>query len=73
MPILPPEGRPCWSLLLRAEVGLEAFRLLVNAVRFRLRPMVLETPKEDGDNADMDDVNLAVLRGLVERAKGETA
>ena len=27
--------------------------------------MILETPKEEGDNDDMDAVNLNVLRGLV--------
>ncbi len=42
-------------------LGLEPFRLLVNDRRFRNRPMVLETPKED----DMDAVNLQTLRGLV--------
>jgi deoxyribonuclease-4 len=49
----------------RGEMGLEPFRLLVNDRRFRNRPMVLETPKEDGDESDMDAVNLATLRGLV--------
>lgn len=47
----------------RGHLGEEPFRLLVNDRRFRNRPMVLETPKED----DMDAVNLAVLRGLVGR------
>jgi deoxyribonuclease-4 len=50
----------------RGRLGLEPFRLLVNDSRFRDRPMVLETPKEEGDNDDMDRVNLGVLRGLVE-------
>ena len=50
-------------------LGLEPFRLLVNDQRFAKRPMVLETPKEEGDNDDMDVQNLAVLRGLV-RKKG---
>ncbi len=45
----------------RGEMGLEPFRLLVNDRRFRNRPMILETPKED----DMDAVNLATLRGLM--------
>jgi deoxyribonuclease-4 len=52
----------------RGELGLEPFRLLVNDRRFRARPMVLETPKEGEDGADMDPVNLATLRGLVEGA-----
>ena len=46
-------------------LGLEPFRLLVNDPRFRTRPMILETPKEEGDNKDMDDINLATLRGLL--------
>lgn len=48
----------------RGEIGLEAFRCLVNDPRFREHPMILETPKEEGDNDDMDTVNLAALRGL---------
>jgi deoxyribonuclease-4 len=48
------------------EMGLEPFRLLVNDRRFRNRPMILETPKEDGKEKDMDAVNLAALRGLME-------
>jgi deoxyribonuclease-4 len=48
-------------------LGLDPFRLLVNDRRFRNRPMVLETPKEDADGRDMDAVNLARLRALVER------
>jgi deoxyribonuclease-4 len=49
----------------RGCLGLEPFRLLVNDRRFRNRPMVLETPKEEGDEGDMDTVNLAALRALV--------
>jgi deoxyribonuclease-4 len=49
----------------RGCLGLEPFRLLVNDRRFRSRPMVLETPKEEGDQGDMDAVNLRVLRRLV--------
>ena len=49
----------------RGEIGLEPFRLLVNDRRFRNRPMILETPKEEGDEGDMDAVNLATLRGLL--------
>ena len=33
----------------RGEMGLEPFRLLVNDRRFRNRPMILETPKEEGE------------------------
>jgi deoxyribonuclease-4 len=49
----------------RGHLGLEPFRLLVNDPRFRDRPMVLETPKEEADEDDMDAVNLATLRGLI--------
>jgi deoxyribonuclease-4 len=49
----------------RGCLGLQPFRLLVNDPRFRLHPMILETPKEEGDDKDMDAVNLATLRGLV--------
>ena len=49
----------------RGCLGLEPFRLLVNDPRFRSRPMILETPKEDAVEGDMDMVNLAILRGLV--------
>lgn len=49
----------------RGHLGLEPFRLLVNDPRYRARPMILETAKEEGDNADMDTVNLEVLRGLL--------
>jgi deoxyribonuclease-4 len=54
----------------RGEMGLGPFRLLVNDPRFRNRPMILETPKEEGEESDMDAVNLATLRGLVEQ-RGE--
>jgi deoxyribonuclease-4 len=50
----------------RGHLGLEPFRLLVNDRRFRTRPMVLETPKEDAGDTDMDTVNLGALRNLVE-------
>jgi deoxyribonuclease-4 len=45
----------------QGQMGLEPFRLLVNDPRFRNRPMILETPKEN----DMDTVNLRTLRDLV--------
>jgi deoxyribonuclease-4 len=50
----------------KGELGLEPFRLLVNDPRFRRHPMILETPKEEGDATDLDAVNLATLRGLME-------
>ncbi len=49
----------------RGCLGLEPFRLLLNDPRFCDRPMILETPKEDGDNPDMDAVNLKTLRNLI--------
>jgi deoxyribonuclease-4 len=49
----------------RGCLGIEPFRLLVNDPRFRNRPMILETPKEDPSGDDMDALNLATLRGLV--------
>jgi deoxyribonuclease-4 len=55
----------------RGHLGAEPFRLLVNDPRFRGRPMVLETAKEEGDEPDMDTVNLTVLRGLVDAGNGE--
>ena len=47
------------------EIGLETFRRLVNDPRFRDRPMILETPKEDDDGKQMDPVNLRILRKLL--------
>jgi deoxyribonuclease IV len=49
----------------QGHIGLEAFRLLVNDARFAKTPMIMETPKEGPDGADMDVVNLQTLRGLV--------
>ena len=43
-------------------IGLEGFRLLLNDPRFQHRPMVLETPKEPDEAADI--TNLQTLRGL---------
>ena len=50
----------------RGHIGLEPFRRIVNDPRFQKTPMILETPKEDADGTEMDPVNLATLRGLVE-------
>jgi deoxyribonuclease-4 len=49
----------------RGQVGLEAFRLLVNDPRWRGVPMVLETPKGSEDGEELDAINLRVLRSLV--------
>ncbi len=50
----------------RGHIGLEPFRWIVNDPRFQKTPMILETPKEDADGNEMDPVNLATLRGLVD-------
>jgi len=47
----------------RGEVGLEAFRLILNDRRFRAVPMVLETPK--GADLAEDRENLTVLRQML--------
>jgi deoxyribonuclease IV len=53
----------------RGCLGLEPFRLLVNDRRFRDRPMILETPKEEGGKQNMDAVNLRALRKLLRTRK----
>ena len=53
----------------QGELGLEAFRLLVNDPRFRKHPMILETPKEGPEGEDMDPINLGRLRSLLSRDK----
>lgn len=47
----------------RGEIGLEAFRLILNDPRFSRRPMILETPK--GEDLAEDRENLAVLRAMI--------
>jgi deoxyribonuclease-4 len=47
------------------RMGLEPFRLLVNDIRFRHLPMVLETPKGIEEGEDLDARNLRTLRRLV--------
>lgn len=44
-------------------LGLEPFRCIMNDPRFAKIPKILETPK--GDSDEMDQINLALLRGLV--------
>ncbi len=51
----------------RGEIGLEAFRALVNDRRFAQTPMYLETPKGQENGRDWDQINLETLRGLVKR------
>jgi deoxyribonuclease-4 len=53
----------------RGRIGLETFRRLVNDRRFRDRPMILETPKEDVNGRPMDPVNLRILRKLLKTRK----
>ena len=48
----------------QGQIGLEAFRCLMNDKRFAHLPMVLETPKDDETMAE-DVMNLKLLRGLV--------
>ena len=47
----------------QGTLGLEPFRMLLNDPRFASLPKILETPK--GDNDEMDEVNLKILRGLI--------
>ncbi len=51
----------------KGEIGLSAFRLLLNDPRFQQHPMVLETPK--GKDLKEDKENLRVLRSLITRVK----
>jgi deoxyribonuclease-4 len=44
----------------QGQIGVEAFRLLLNDPRFVACPMSLETPKE----GEMDQKNLALIRSL---------
>ena len=47
----------------QGQIGLEAFRCLMNDKRFAHLPMVLETPKDEECTEDI--MNLKILRGLV--------
>jgi deoxyribonuclease-4 len=49
----------------RGCLGLEPFRLLLNDRRFRLLPMLLETPKGEEHGQDLDVINLRTLRSLL--------
>ena len=50
----------------RGQMGLAPFRHLMNDRRFKKTPMYLETPKGEEKGRDLDEINLATLRGLVE-------
>ncbi len=52
----------------QGEIGLEAFRLLVNDPRFKGIPKIIETPK--GDDMAEDVTNLTLLRSLVAPTAG---
>jgi len=47
----------------QGAMGVEPFRLILNDPRLTKIPKILETPK--GDNEEMDEVNLKLLRSLV--------
>jgi deoxyribonuclease-4 len=49
----------------RGEMGLDAFRRVVNDRRLRRVPMYIETNKGLEDGRDLDEINLEVLRSLV--------
>ncbi len=51
------------------ELGLEAFRLVLNDRRWRNLPMYLETPKGDHDGTSWDAVNLETLRSLMRKPR----
>lgn len=50
----------------KGEIGLAAFRGLMNDRRFAKIPMYLETPKGKQGGRDLDKANLKRLRGLIE-------
>jgi deoxyribonuclease-4 len=52
----------------RGEIGIEAFRALLNDPRLEDRPMVIETEKGEEGGVDLDVINLTTLR----RLRGET-
>lgn len=51
----------------KGEIGLDAFRHLVNDRRLKKVPMVLETPKEPDLKDDVE--NLKLLRSLIKKPK----
>ncbi len=59
----------------RGKLGLAPFAHLLADKRFAKIPMYLETAKEQENGIEMDVVNLATLRGLLDTAaaKGKTA
>ncbi|WP_027368409.1 deoxyribonuclease IV [Desulfocurvibacter africanus] len=57
----------------QGNIGLEAFRRLLNDARFVNLPMVLETPKDSGDGLEQDRVNLEMLHNLLGQAAGHVS
>ena len=49
----------------KGHIGAEAFRMLVNDPRFANHPMILETPKSEGERKDADHDNLRFLRDSI--------
>lgn len=52
----------------QGEMGLDAFRNLLNDPRWKKTPMYLETPKGTDKGRELDEINLETLRSLI----GET-
>ncbi|PJA29997.1 MAG: deoxyribonuclease IV [candidate division Zixibacteria bacterium CG_4_9_14_3_um_filter_46_8] len=46
-------------------IGIEPFGYFLNDRRLKKLPFLLETPK--GDDGEMDDINLGILRGLIKK------
>lgn len=55
----------------RGHLGPEPFRNILRDPRFQSVPMILETPKGTENDADLDAVNLKVLRALEGETTGE--
>ncbi len=51
----------------KGEIGIEAFRLLMNDKRLASIPKILETPKDEQMTEDFE--NLATLRGLLRKPR----
>jgi len=50
----------------RGQIGIDAFRRILNDPRFAGVPMYLETPKGTEEGEDLDRINLRTLRSLVQ-------
>jgi deoxyribonuclease-4 len=53
----------------RGEIGIEAFRRLVNDRRWARTPMYIETNKGEENGVDLDVINLNMLRNLINTKK----